>query len=383
MKRILVCASRISHILNFHLPCLRYFKEQGYIVDVVSEGKTEHELIDNCYDMRFVKNPLSAQNLKTVKALKKLLRENHYSMIYSNSTLAGAALKLAYFKLKKPRPYFVHISHGYMFSDDHSLHSMLYRTVERLTAKAPDALVVMNRKDMELAEKYKLGKTLHYIDGMGLCPDKFPPVEKAQKDSFRAASGLKKDDTVLLCVGELSARKNQTMLIKALDIIRRSDKRAVMVFAGNGKAMNECKLLAEKYELAGCVRFMGHTNDVNTLYRSSDILISGSKMEGLPFNVMEALYCGLPVIASDIKGHSDLITDGVNGLLFDINSDKPEENAAQAILRVISDPELYSKLKANAFLDKKFLIENVQPKLLSILDKEYKAPVRTEATEGA
>ena len=94
-------------------------------------------------------------------------------------------------------------------------------------------------------------------------------------------------------------------------------------------------------------------------------------MEGLPFNVMEALHCNMPVIASRIKGHTDLIENNKNGLLFDPLADNPAQKLAEVLEGYLDSPELQQRLKANAFLEKKYYIESVEPKLLSILDKDF------------
>lgn len=71
MKKILICASRVSHILNFHLPYLQYFKSQGYEVHIAVQGSTDDPLIDRCFDLHFTKNPLSPDNIGTIFRLKK------------------------------------------------------------------------------------------------------------------------------------------------------------------------------------------------------------------------------------------------------------------------------------------------------------------------
>ena len=383
VKRILVCASRISHIQNFHLPYLRYFKERGYTVDAAAEGTADIPLIDNCYDMKFVKNPLSPQNLHTVSALKKLMQENRYDMVYSNSTLSGAALRLAYMQMKKPKPYYVHISHGYMFSEKGGFNSFIYRNVEKFTAKVPDALVVMNREDLRLAERYKLGRNIHYINGMGLDARRFPKISDEQRAAARKSLGVDDNGFMLLCVGEFSARKNQTALIEAMSLISRSHPEAVLVLAGSGADLEECKILTQKLELGSKIRFAGQVQEVNLLYRSADMLVSASKMEGLPFNVMEALYCGLPVLASDIKGHSELVAHGENGMLFDIGGKETEKTIAAELDRILTDKGLYEKLRSNASLDKKYLIENVSGELIRILDRDAENRNASLKTEGA
>ena len=379
MKRILFCASRISHILNFHLPYLRYFRQQGYQIDVAAQGRVEHPLIDRCFDIRFVKNPFSPANFKAISTLRRLMRENRYEIVCSNTTLAGTAAKLALGGLRQQKPYFVHISHGYLFSEKGGLSSRVYRTVERLTASRCDALVVMNGEDYQLAQKYHLGKTVHYIYGMGLCTERFPTISDQQRADARNRIKVAKNGVLLLCVGEFTSRKNQTLLLRALDRIRQQHPEAVLAFAGAGKTEPECRRLCEELELQRAVRFLGHVSDMNTLYRSSDLLVSASTMEGLPFNVMEALYCGLPVAASRIKGHTDLLSDCEGGLLFE----NTPEKAAEALHTILGNEALFRRMKANAFLQERYLIENVQPTLLKILDRSYAGAAVSQAEEGA
>ena len=371
MKSILICASRMSHIINFHLPYIRYFKERGYEVHIAAENASEHPLIDRCFDMPFVKNPVSPKNLSTISKLKKLIKQNSYTMVYSNSTLAGAALRMAVKRAGKNRPYCVHISHGYMFDDKKGVRSVVYRTAEKLTASVTDSLVVMNSEDLMLARKYRLGKNVFFTWGMGLRSELFPEIGEAERKACRNKLGFADNTVILLCVGEFSGRKNQALLIKALDALRQKHRNVAIVFAGDGADLADCRSLAERLELDSHIRFLGHTKDVNTLYRSCDVLISGALMEGLPFNVMEALHCNMPVIASRIKGHIDLIENNKNGLLFDPLADNPAQKLAEVLEGYLDSPELQQRLKANAFLEKKYYIESVEPKLLSILDKDF------------
>lgn len=375
MKKILICASRVSHILFFHLPYIKLFKENGWTVDIAAEGTADHPDIDRCYDLKYVKNPFSTRNLKTIKELKRIMRENRYDIVYSNSTLAGFAMRSAVKSLGKERPYCIHISHGYMFDDKAGLRSVLYRTAERMTSKVTDRLIVMNSEDLRLAEKYKLGKSIFFTDGMGLCPDCFPPLDTVRKNELRKSLGADKDSLVFLCVGEFSSRKNQTLIIEALERTVKQNKSCIAVFAGQGAALDECRRLVNKYELETNTRFPGQVKDVNSLYRSADVLISASKMEGLPFNVMEALYCGTPVIASDIKGHSDLIRNGFNGLFFSLECPDPAGQLSQLMLKLINDRKYLSLLRSNTFLDEKYTIDKVSPKLFGLLSKtQIKTP---------
>jgi len=91
----------------------------------------------------------------------------------------------------------------------------------------------------------------------------------------------------------------------------------------------------------------------------ADAAVSASRSEGLPFNIMEAMYAGLPVVASCVKGHEDLITDGENGLLYPYGD---AAACAQAISRLLEEPDLKARLRrAAAEQAKDYSLENVLP----------------------
>ena len=91
---------------------------------------------------------------------------------------------------------------------------------------------------------------------------------------------------------------------------------AVLWLVGDGGSKENLRALAEELSITDSVRFWGHKSNPCDFIRAADLYISPSKKEGLPFNVIEALGCGKTVIASDIKGHRDIIEDGKNGFLF-------------------------------------------------------------------
>ena len=398
MKRILICASRISHIIQFHLPYLKWFTRLGYEVHIAAEGAAENafrnaifpleetDIPKHCYDLRFVKNPASPENLKTIRILHRLMRDNAYEMVYSNATLAGFALRTAVRRLPKDkRPYCVHISHGYMFDDSRSLKSVLYRTAEKRNANVTDALIVMNREDQMLAEKYHLCRRIVLTNGMGLCSERFPEISSQERQETRKQYGAEESTLLILCVGEFCHRKNQLLLLKALNLLQSDVRHIRLIFAGTGETLNECREFAKRYELTHFVRFAGQVQDMNRLYRSADLLLSASKMEGLPFNLLESLYCHVPVIASDIKGHRDLIRNGENGLLFSLQSEHADTELCDTIKTVLHDKTLYPTIKSHAALNEAFLADAVSPQILQVLDKDYfkHIPVPSGSNETA
>lgn len=303
MKKVLMVASESSHFKNFHLPYIKCLLDGGAEVHTASNGEFAFENVVHV-KLNFRKRLTSPKNFGVILKLAGLIRKERYDAVYTNSSLAGfvgrTAAALSGVKEVECR----HICHGYLFNDDGSARSRLYLALEKLVRRRTDLLAVMNGDDLNIARRHKLGKEIVFLDGMGLDAEKFPSLSGEDIVRERARLGAENGEMLFLCVGEFSPRKNQAAILRAFASLKRTDCR--LIFAGSGELLDECKALAGELGIAGKTVFLGHCDNVNALYRACGCLISASRFEGLPFNVMEALYCGENVIVSGVKGNSDL-----------------------------------------------------------------------------
>lgn len=116
----------------------------------------------------------------------------------------------------------------------------------------------------------------------------------------------------LVTVGTVGKRKNQIMIIRALDEIK--DKSIKLTVVGDGEELNNCKKFVKEHGLDNRIRFTGATYNVNTYLKESNMFIMASMDEGLPISAQEAMREGLPLILTDVGGCKELIKD--NGLLI-------------------------------------------------------------------
>lgn len=309
MKKVLMIASEASHFRNFHVPYIKHLKEQGIEVYTASKGVfSEADTVHT--ELGFRKKLFHIGNIGVMLNISRLIRTSGIDSVYTNSTLAGFVGRAAVVLSRKKSVRTVHICHGYLFSDDGSLRSRVYLFFEKLVRKRTDLLAVMNKEDLSIAEKHRLGKQIVFINGMGVPPERFPELSENDAANMRASLKKESEDTLFLCVGEFSERKNQREIIEAFSRLPSQKlEKCRLVLAGEGQLTESCKALADRLGLSGKITFLGHFDDMNLLYRSCDCLISASRFEGLPFNVMEALYCGEDIIVSDVKGNRDLCTD--------------------------------------------------------------------------
>ena len=322
-------ASVYSHIRNFHLPYLREFQRLGWETHVgCRDIPSDAPYIDKAIELPFEKKMVSPSNLRTMKLLRGQIRSEQYDLIITHTTLAAFFTRLAV-KGMRQRPKLVNVMHGYLFDENTSfLKKQLLLNAERLTAPETDLLLVMNEWDYQTAKRYKLGKQIEKIPGMGV---NFARLDSSTKEDglrLRKELGIPEEAFVLLYQAEFSKRKSQHVLIEAMQYL---PEKVWLVLCGEGDQLPACKALAEKLDVHNRVLFPGQIVDIAPWYRMADALAASSRSEGLPFNVMEAMYSDLPVIASAVKGHTDLIWDGENSLLYPYGDAKKCAECVEAI----------------------------------------------------
>lgn len=356
-RKVLFTASTYSHIVNFHLPYLRKFREEGWAVHAACGGNPMPiPDVERVIDLPFEKSMWSPKNLQASMSLSDEMRREGYDLIITHTSLAAFFTRLALWGVEE-RPKVANMIHGYLFDGDTPwLKRNILLAAERWMAADTDLVLTMNRWDYETAKQYWLGRNVVQIPGVGVDFSRFDRVPPDSRRKLRRKWGVPEDAFVLLYAAEFSARKSQGVVIRALKLLPET---VWLALPGEGALREECRELARKLGLEGRVLFPGQVRDVPAWCAMADAAVSASRSEGLPFNIMEAMYAGLPVVASEAKGHSDLIEDGATGLLYPYGDG---EACAERILRLIKSPELRRRMAENAKENvEQFRLERVLP----------------------
>jgi colanic acid/amylovoran biosynthesis glycosyltransferase len=151
----------------------------------------------------------------------------------------------------------------------------------------------------------------------------------------------------VICVGRLSAEKGQLGLLEAFASVRRTHTNVQLTLVGDGPDYAAIRARCDALGLGDAVHFTGRLDELATLDQiaASDLLIVPSFMEGLPVVLMEAMAIGVPVLASRVAGVPELVTDGIDGLLFQ-PSDWDDLYSKMALL--LADGELRLRLASCA-----------------------------------
>lgn len=342
-KKILFTASTYSHIRNFHLPYLEYYQERGWEVHAACGGTVQElSCADRVIHLPLKKSMGSPDNFRAARLLRRVIRQEGYSLITTHTALAAFFTRLALLGIKN-RPPLANMVHGYLFDDDTPfLKQQLLLTAERITAPCTDLLLTMNDWDHQTALRYRLGKRIESIPGIGVDFSRMRQYSPSSRQAARRKLGVSDDSFVLFYAAEFSSRKSQEVLIHAM---KKLPPHILLILAGDGAQLESCRALAESLGLTERISFPGYIHSVGAWYPLADAAVSASRSEGLPFNIMEAMYAGIPVVASSVKGHTDLITDGQTGLLYPYGDSAA---CAEQILRLAKSPELCGALGAQA-----------------------------------
>jgi D-inositol-3-phosphate glycosyltransferase len=162
-------------------------------------------------------------------------------------------------------------------------------------------------------------------------------VRPQDRRRARAALGIPADATMLLNVGVLEPRKGQGPLVAAIDRIRarHPDVHLAMVGSHPTAYAQAVERYVTEAGLDDRVRIVPIVRDPQDWFMAADLFVNSSDIESLPRSILEAVCCGLPVLATDVFGAREMITDGESGWLFE-----PNDGGAlvTALLRALDTP---------------------------------------------
>lgn len=315
------------------------------------------------HQIDFIRNPYNPKNFKAYYQVFKLIKKEQFDMIHCNTPIGGIIGRLAGKKCKVKK--IIYQAHGFHFyKGSPKKNWLIYYPIERWLAHYTDILITINSEDYELSKtKFKLhnGGKVYYIPGVGIDLTQYELPDNVRKIK-RTELGLKETDIALISAGELNENKNNKIIIQALSELKNNNINYII--CGVGPKYSELKKIVSDNNLDDFVHFLGYRNDIKELYKACDIFVMSSFREGLPRSMMEAMACGLPCIASKIRGNVDLIENGIGGYLL---SPKNVNGFAESIT-VLSNNELLRKQMGSYNLDviKKYDIEVVKKKIEEI-----------------
>lgn len=348
-KKVLLTATVQSHICQFHKPLMKLLHDNGYEVHVAARDNLKEknglamEYADKIFDVPFERSPFSIRNIKAYLSLSKILSENSYEIIHTNTPVGGMVTRISANKYRKKNGTKIfYTAHGFHFYEGAPKKNwFIYYPIEKSMSRITDTLITITNEDYKLA-KEKFHCNVVHIHGVGANSKKYYVVSEEEKSNLRNELEYSNDDKIILNVGELNINKNQKSVIRAMKIIVKNSPNTKLLIAGNGPELDNYKTLISELGLENYVTMLGYTTELPKYMNICDVLVACSYREGLPLNLMEAMLCGKPIVASINRGHKELVKDNYNGFLVEADE---VEDYARKILNVLDNP---TKFRQNA-----------------------------------
>lgn len=359
MKKILFTANLDSFFIKFLIPQLKYFKDNGYVVHVAARSEeVEIPYCDKKFNVNFSRGFNLSDNRESYNQMKKILIDNHYDIISCHTPFGGAIPRLAAKNLNIKDTKIIYFAHGFHFYKGAPIKNwLIYYTAEKYLSKYTSSIITINKEDYNIAKK-KMLDNVTLVSGVGISREKFDvKLTTREKRNLYKSLHISINSYILIFSGEINKNKNQWLLLDAVKILKDRIPNLILLLPGTDLTNGEIETYAKKIGVYQNVRFLGFRKDIPELLLISNLSLSSSKREGLPVNIIEAMYMNVPVIATNCRGNRDLIKNGVNGLLVYKNSPK---EFANKIERLYKHPELARKFSDESKKNvEKYMIDNV------------------------
>lgn len=368
--KVLLLCSTDNMIWQFLLPHIKDLQSYGAEVCCVctktgfwfDELKNKHNL--NVIDLPMTRSPLSLKNLKAYLKLKKLQKQNNFNLIYCQQAVGGMLGRFIGKKFKLP---VIYTAHGYFFfKGNNPIKNFVFKTAEKIMSRWTDILITMNDEDFNASKNFKCSKC-YKINGIGLDLQKYNN-EEFNKTEFKQSLGLEGNDKVILSVAEFIKRKNHKTMLKSFAELTKTVNDVKFVLCGTGKLQQKMQNLAKKLNIENKTIFLGYRKDVNKIMQVSDVFYHQSSHEGLTMSIMEAMYFGLPIVASNVRGNADLVNVKGGILTSTLNF----EEQVKALTKILTEKETALNMSEfNKQESKQYLLENIKEQLKQIYKENH------------
>jgi glycosyltransferase involved in cell wall biosynthesis len=271
----------------------------------------------------------------------RLLFRARPDVVHTHTAKAGAVGRLAaavYNSTRSPhqRCLVVHTFHGHVFEGYFGpRETWLIRHAERALAGLSDRIIAISeRQRTDLTERVRVApRSRVAVVPLGLELDGF--LHPAPRAAARQRLGLSPDAVVVGFIGRLVPIKRPELLLSAFETVARRCSHVELLVVGDGELRPALEAQVRASGLSNRIVFAGWRHDLDTVYGALDIVALTSRNEGTPVALIEAMASGLPVVATDVGGVSDLVEHETTGLVVPATDDGGA--IAVALIRLTGD----------------------------------------------
>ena len=298
------------------------------------------------HDIPIKQQPLEiSDNLKAIIKVREIIKREKINMIHCHTPTGGMVARFACLGIKGV--YIIYTAHGFHFYNGGSrLRNKVFYLAEDFMSRNTNAIVTINHED-ESAAKSMHADEVYRIPGEGIDSRFFELTDEEERKRERAKLGITEDDFFVITIGEIRPNKNQKRVIETLDyIVKKHNPNAPNIIygvIGHGRQEEKLKEYVKEHGIENNVRFFGYELEIRTFLKAADAMVFPSIREGLGMAALEALFTGLPVIASSNRGSKEYIKNKKNGILVTEDSVVAYAEAIKDLYYGKKDKSIYER----------------------------------------
>ncbi|MDB4984644.1 MAG: glycosyl transferase group 1 [Patescibacteria group bacterium] len=196
----------------------------------------------------------------------------------------------------------------------------------------------------------------------------FPVRNIPLRESVRKSLAISNETTLIVSVGSLTEQKGYPYLIDAMSHVVKKHPDIVLVIIGEGKDRESLEKKIKSDNLENTVKLLGVKQNVTDYYNAADLFVLASLWEGFSNVIVEAMACALPVIATDVGGAREALTDGVSGIIIEPKNAQVLAQKIGEMLELSKDAKRSFGDHARKTVEEKFSLQ----KMIDDYEKLYK-----------
>ncbi|MBT4334020.1 MAG: glycosyltransferase [Candidatus Cloacimonetes bacterium] len=354
----------LSGVQNVMLKILKSLDRNKYEIYVISKPdgplvEKVKELGYNFIPIRSFRRSISILDIFAFIKLIRVFKIHKFDIVHTHSSKPGFIGRIAARIARVPK--IIHSVHGFPFHYAQPKPiRVFYQVLEKLVSPFCDKMIFVNNYEREFAINSKIvkeDKALTILNGIEFSDGKMIITNKKEDDTFVIGSVLRFEKI-----------KNIINTINVAINVCKNNKRIVFYFIGDGKLFDTCNQMVVDSKLEENIIFPGWQNNIKEWLAKFDAYLLFSIAEGLSISILEAMSMSLPIIASNVKGNNELVSDS-NGILIPVN----DIDRLSAVL--LSLPDKKEKLKewgenSRKLVEEKFNIKDFVKKYEEVYTKE-------------
>ncbi len=273
-------------------------------------------------------------SVKKLFELNKFIKDNDIEIVHSHGKGAGIYSRML--KILNPRLKIVHTLHGVHIGEYGFLKKSAYIFLERFLTLFTDKFINVSNSENSLCLKLRLFKK-------SKCEIVYNGIKALLKDDNAKIKFNLSGKRVVTTISRFDYAKNMSLAYEIAKNFKDSPN-IVFLWLGDGDDRAKFESMAQKD--GANIIFTGFTGEVPAYLSITDIYLSTSKWEGLPYALIEAQSLGIPIVATNVVGNNEVVENGKSGFLFE-----NAQQACQDIEILLNDEKIYGKMQAEALLN--------------------------------